>query len=187
GANELGQLHGLAGLELYRVDLVVGEKDIVALFVFEAFDDLVLVDRTDASHHFFVVDRLAAWFMDLSEARLGVRPGGAEQLNGNRNERKTKLAFPDRTRGGHDRELHTITLSLQRRMCRRVPRLQEPDAPQLVYGDAEVRDETCEGCAGPDAGRRIGPGAGACLLFRHRAWLETPAAWYWLQLSRRKR
>ena len=93
--DELHQFQGLAGLELDRVDLVLGQKDIVALFVLETLLDLVLFHLADAVHHLGIVDRLAGGLVDLPEGGLGVRLGRGEHLHRDRDEGQSKLAFPD--------------------------------------------------------------------------------------------
>ena len=59
GIDKLGQFKCLLALQFDPFDFGVVEQNVLAFGIFEAFDNLVDIDRADPRHHLFVFDPLA--------------------------------------------------------------------------------------------------------------------------------
>ena len=63
--DKLRQFKGLFRFQPHGVELVGFEQDIAAAFILETFQNLVGIDRADASHCLFIFDRFAGGLVNL--------------------------------------------------------------------------------------------------------------------------
>src|SRR3546814_10341147 len=74
--DELCKFKRLLAFQLHRFRFFGIEQHIAALLIFEAFQNLVRIDRPYAGHNLFIFDGFPRWFVYLPKGNLSAAFGG---------------------------------------------------------------------------------------------------------------
>jgi hypothetical protein len=99
----LVDVDGAGRLDRDRLEVLVGDLDIVTLRDLVALDDVLAVDfLAGLGIHLDIADAVAGVLVELVEADLLALAGGGVEGDRARDERQTQVALPVRAGGGHD-------------------------------------------------------------------------------------